>query len=92
MAKKKLVTAEVKKIKEDYQLPASYDSTNVTLIVRDPQSVNASWDVSSSSIEQLINSTGNNIRDYVFALRMYEVSLIDFNGHNANHWFDIDVG
>ncbi|OGX25562.1 MAG: hypothetical protein A2Y03_04105 [Omnitrophica WOR_2 bacterium GWF2_38_59] len=77
---------------EEYNLPKSYDFTNATLIVRDPEWVHAYWEVSDSSLNHLISSSGNNIHDYKFILRFYDVTLIDFNGYNANHHFDIDVG
>lgn len=77
---------------EEYSLPQSYDFTNVTLIVRDPEWVHAYWEVSDNSINHLINSSDNYIHDYKFILRFYDVTLIDFNGYNANHHFDIDIG
>ena len=77
---------------EQYSLPQSYDFTNVTLIVRDPEWVHAYWEVSEDSLNSLVNSSGKNVHDYKFTLRFYDVTLVNFNGCNANHHFDIDVG
>jgi len=40
----------------------------------------------------LRSKIGDEIEKAVFVLRMYEVSLVEFNGLNANHWFDLEVG
>lgn len=77
---------------EEYNLPQNYNFTNVTLIVRDPEWVHAYWEVSDDSINQLVNVSGKNIHDYKFTLRIYDVTLINFNGYNSNHHFDIYVG
>jgi hypothetical protein len=65
------------------QLPENYGVTQITLITRDPHWIYAYWDI-SPEIRKRMNGS--------IVLRMYDVSLIDFNGQNANSSFDIDVG
>ncbi|MCG2705134.1 MAG: DUF4912 domain-containing protein, partial [Candidatus Omnitrophica bacterium] len=74
---------------DTYDLP-SYDSTNLTLIARDPRWIHAYWDIASSSRDTLKNRIGDELERSAHTLRMYDVTFVDFNGDNANHWFDLD--
>jgi len=88
-----IVAAESKRpFMDTYDLPAGYNTTNITLIPRDPSWVYAYWEISPSSIETMRKQIGWEFDRSVHTLRMYDVSLRDFNGENANSWFDIDVG
>jgi hypothetical protein len=78
---------------EDYRLPSSYDSTFLVLMVKDPFWLYAYWEISAGAINFLKNRLPQ--KDFSRAsvtLRMYDVTYKDFNGKNANHYFDIDVG
>lgn len=77
---------------DSYELPASYNATSLTLIPRDPNWIFAYWEITPSSIESVRNTLGGAFDSSRFVLRMYDVTCIDFNGSNANHWFDLDVG
>lgn len=80
-------------ITDDYQLPPRYDTTRITLLVKDPFWIYTYWEIASHSIESLSNTVGRHeIERAKVVLRMYDVSLIDFNGSNAHHYFDIEVG
>ncbi len=81
-----------KELVETYQLPSRYQETYLTLIARDPYWIYAYWEISPQSIEAMKRKMGDKISQSSYVLRMYELSLVDFNGHNANHWFDIEVG
>ena len=73
-------------------LPTSYNRTNLTLIARDPHWIYAYWEVSASSIEAVRDKLGTEFDRAVRILRLYDVTYINFNGSNAVHQFDIDVG
>lgn len=73
-------------------LPASYNITTINLIARDPYWIHADWEIAPSSIEEIRKKIGSELDRSSYTLRMYDVTYIDFNGSNANHWFDIDVG
>jgi hypothetical protein len=77
---------------DNYDLPAGYDASSLTLIARDPYCIFAYWEISPTSIEAVKNVAGSQFDRATYVIRMYDVTLIDFNGKNANHWFDIDVG
>ena len=79
-------------LQEEYALPSSYDTTQLALIVRDPHWVYAYWDIAPSSVAKISQQIGDEVHSASYVLRLYEVSYIDFNGTNANHFFDIDVG
>lgn len=74
-------------------MPTEYGSTSITLLARDPHWVHAYWEVAPSSLEQMRQAIGHDVVERcAWVLRVYDVSLINFNGSNANHWFDISVG
>lgn len=77
---------------DSVDLPHSYNQTKLTLIARDPYWAYAYWEIAPSSIEDIRQQIRQEIDRAVYALRVYDVSYIDFNGSNANRQFDIDVG
>ncbi len=78
---------------EEQELPSHYGTTNLRLLVRDPFWIYAYWEISETSWKNLTKKlSSNEVEGAKTILRLYEVSLIDFNGKNANHYFDIDVG
>jgi len=82
----------LKKEIDSYELPSSYNTTSVTLMARDPYWLYAYWEIAPSSIEEMKKKTGQDFNKAVYVLRMYDITFKDFNGANANHWFDMDVG
>lgn len=83
--------AAAKPFLESYDLPQSYNSTNLTLIARDPHWIYAYWEIASSSIDLLKNKLKEEFNKAAMVLRMYDITYISFNGYNANRWFDIEV-
>ena len=77
---------------DTYELPECYNTTNVTLIARDPRWIHAYWEISSHAMEDLRSKIGDEFDRSSVVLRMYDVTLKDFDGTNANHWFDLNVG
>ena len=77
---------------DNLDLPASYNCTKLTLIPRDPYWLYAYWEIAPSSIEEMKKQLGVEFDRAAYALRIYDVSCISFNGNNANRQFDIDVG
>ncbi|MFP4472638.1 MAG: DUF4912 domain-containing protein [Candidatus Omnitrophota bacterium] len=73
-------------------MPESYGSTSVVLIARDPRWIHAYWEIAPSSIEEVRARYGKSVDRAVKVLRMYDVTMINFDGRNANHIFDIEVG
>ncbi|MDO8602738.1 MAG: DUF4912 domain-containing protein [Candidatus Omnitrophota bacterium] len=76
----------------EYELPSYNTTTRITLIAKDPFWIYAYWEIAESSIEDVKRKLGGNLDGARFVVRMYDVTYKDFNGFNANHWFDIEVG
>jgi len=84
--------AFVSRVKEnEYELP-SYDVTRITLIAKDPHWIYAYWEISGACLDSVRRELGGSLDGCRHVIRMYDVTLIDFNGFNANHWYDIEVG
>jgi len=74
-------------------IPASYNSTNLALIAKDPHWLYAYWEIAPSSTQEIKNKIGQDeLNRSSYVLRVYDVTYVNFNGHNANHSFDLDVG
>jgi uncharacterized protein len=80
------------RFEEHYSLPSSYGQTEIVLVPRDPYWIYAYWEIDGSSIDALRKKIGDEVDRSATVMRLYEISFVDFNGTNANHWFDIDVG
>lgn len=81
----------VKPLVENYGIPPGYNTTSLTLIYRDPYWIFAYWEITQDSLNQARIILGDIFEKCACVLRFYEVSYIDFNGNNANHWFDVVI-
>jgi hypothetical protein len=72
------------------QLPEKYNKTSVTLIVREPTIIYAFWEIDESSTKKIQDQIGEKFNSGTYTLRVFDVSYVDFNGYNANYWFDLD--
>lgn len=77
---------------DEYDLPSYNTTSRITLIPKDPSWIYAYWEIADSSIEDVKRQLGGNLDGTRFIVRMYDVTYKDFNGFNANHQFDIEVG
>lgn len=71
--------------------PKSYGKTRLVLQIRDPYWGHVYWDIAQQTIvalERRLNSAWNDMHKI---LRVYDVTGIDFNGHNAQRSFDITL-
>ena len=73
-------------------LPQSYGITQLTFLARHPNGIHAYWEIASTTLDVLNNRLGGITSQSRLVLRVYDVTLVDFNGRNANHYFDINVG
>lgn len=89
---KKRVKKNKKTFEDNYDLPDVYNTTNITLIARDPFWIYAYWEISTSLLDQYRDAMGEDYNKAVFTLRMHDVSSVDFNSNISNNWFDIEVG
>ena len=78
---------------DQQDLSWSYGTTYLTLMAKDPSWLYAYWEIAPDSLHALMKKVNNHhLKDAKTILRMYDVTLLDFNGSNANNYFDIEVG
>jgi hypothetical protein len=73
-------------------LPALQPRTQCVLIPRDPNFIYAYWNYSEEDINCARNKLKFGSEDSQLVLRVYDITLVKFNGSNANHTWDLDVG
>lgn len=73
------------------ELPAQYGEDKITLLVRDPQWVYAYWEITPQTFDRVRKQLGDEFNHAKMALRVYDVSNIDFNGSNAHVSFDLSI-
>ena len=81
-----------KQLFDGYELPSHYGSSRLVLLTKDPFWIHAYWEVSPQDLEALRARLPWEADTARMVLRMYDVTLVDFTGSNANHYFDIEVG
>ena len=72
--------------------PDYYGRTQTVLMVVHPFLLFAYWEVTPESCRQAHETMGPEIDGARAILRMYDISLIHFDGTNAHQVFDIDIG
>jgi len=78
---------------KDEGLPKHYNDTKLVILPRDPNFLYAYWEVSASTIGELSTKLRKqNFAQSSWVLRVYDVTDINFNGSNANKYFDIYIG
>ena len=73
-------------------IPDKYGLTELVLMVVDPYHLFANWEVTPESLRQAQDALGAEVDGARAVIRMYDISLIHFDGTNAHHTFDIDIG
>lgn len=76
---------------DSYELPAHYDATRVVLMPKDPFWLYAYWEIAPNSIVEIRDRFGYEAEGSKITLRMYDITYKDFNGYNANHYFDLEL-
>jgi hypothetical protein len=74
------------------EIPAGYNEDKIVLQVRDPWWLHSYWEVTQGTKDKLRGSLGDSYEQAAWALRVYDISFIIFNGSNAHRYFDIAVG
>ncbi len=74
------------------ELPLGYDETRINVQVRDPHWAYCYWEVSQATRRNLAHElTGDLVARSIYVLRIYDVTGIIFDGHNAHGFHDIQV-
>jgi hypothetical protein len=72
-------------------LPVSYDEDRIALLVRDPYWVHVYWDITRDTLARAQEVLGERWREARSILRVYDVTGVQFDGTNANSFFDIEI-
>jgi len=72
-------------------LPVGYGDDIIIIQVRDPWWIHSYWELRQDTIERVKRNLGTDFEVAKWALRVFDVSYIDFKGGNANSFFDIEV-
>ncbi len=73
------------------ELPARYNKDTMVLAVRDPWWIYTYWEVKEETWNKHRREIGDEFNRSKVILRVYDVSNINFNGSNANRYFDIHI-
>ncbi|MCG3193636.1 MAG: hypothetical protein DIJKHBIC_02890 [Thermoanaerobaculia bacterium] len=78
-------------LKELPFLTEKYNETYLYLVPCDPKSVFVIWELSEGTLAHLAHRFGQDfLSNNALILRVYDVTGIDFNGFNANSFFEVD--
>ncbi len=77
---------------DNEEIPDHYNKTWLGLLVKDPHWIYATWEISEEDLRPCRPHLEDPYSPAKIVLRMYDVTCIQFNGHNANHYFDLEVG
>lgn len=72
-------------------LPSNYGDTKVVLLPRDSVWIYIYWEIAHNEVNKLAEKYGNDFNPSRLSVRVYDVTDIDFNGENANRYFDVSV-
>ncbi len=72
-------------------LPVSYDEDRIALLVRDPYWVHVYWDITRETLAKAQEALGERWREAKSILRVHDVTGVEFDGTNANSYFDIEI-
>src|SRR5437879_4777547 len=76
----------------NHELPDRYGRTELVLMVVDPFLLFGYWEVTPESLREAQDVLGAEMEGARAVLRFHDISLIHFDGTNAHHTFDIDIG
>ncbi|MFA6079589.1 MAG: DUF4912 domain-containing protein [Candidatus Omnitrophota bacterium] len=78
--------------KKQFRFPPGYGDNKIVLLVRDPWWMFTYWEIKREKEEEVrnaIQSAGDTPEKSV--LRVYDITGVNFNGKNANSFFDIEL-
>src|SRR3989454_12459370 len=74
------------------ELPDPYGRPELVLMAVAPLLLSAYWEATPGSLGQAQDALGPEMEGARPVLRFYDIPLIHFDGTNAHHTFDIDIG
>jgi hypothetical protein len=77
-----------KDLLETEEPPYSYDINRVVILPVDPTFAFLYWEVREDTLNSMFQQFGY---DSKLTVRVYDVTNVEFNGFNANEWWDIEI-
>lgn len=87
----KFVASEGTQVLDTGEVPWAYGDERITVIVRDPDSAYLYWEIRDDGVAAARGRLGAAGADGWCNLRVYDTTGRDFDGTNANDYFDIRV-
>ena len=78
--------------RKTFSFPSGYGDNKIVILARDPWWIFTYWEIKKDredDIRHKIESSGEAAEKSI--LRIYDVTDVSFNGHNAHSFFDIDL-
>jgi len=78
--------------RKTFRFPQGYGDNKIVLLVRDPWWIFAYWEIQKAKEDDIvrkISDSGDEREKSI--LRVYDVTGVNFNGHNAIAYFDIEL-
>jgi hypothetical protein len=70
-------------------LPKTYNDTKIVILPRDPVWIFVYWEIPEGKINELKKHYGTRFDGARLAVRIYDITDVEFNGKNANRYFDV---
>ena len=89
--KKEPASLKVRERKQ-FKFPSGYGDNKIVLLARDPWWIFAYWEIlkdKEEAVIEKIRSSGDSPKKSI--LRVYDITNINFNGKNAQSYFDIEL-
>ena len=77
---------------KEFRFPAGYGDNKIVILIRDPWWIFSYWEIRKDKEEDVLNkirAVDEKIEKYI--LRVYDITDVNFNGKNANSFFDIEL-
>jgi hypothetical protein len=78
-------------VTETDDLPVAYGEDTIVLLVRDPYWVHVYWDITRETLARAQDALGESWPEARSILRVYDVTGVEFDGTNANSYFDVEI-
>lgn len=76
---------------EAQDLPTAYDEDRIVLLVRDPYWIHVYWEISRDTLLRAKAALKDDWYAARSVLRVYDITGVDFDGTNAQSFFDVDL-
>lgn len=73
------------------ELPADYGKDTIVAVARDPRFIFTYWEVTPQTWERVNKELNGKAEGCKRALRVFDITNVNFNGSNANRFFDVEL-